>query len=147
MLTLLLTALTLTQTPEPSLQTLETQLRQIIAASGAEVAIAYRTLDGRTELLVDADKPFHAASTMKVPVMIELFRQARAGTLSLGDPLPIRNDFRSIVDGSPYTLSEGDDSDKDVYAAIGKTMTLAQLCDSMIIVSSNFSVNLLSAKI
>jgi hypothetical protein len=77
MLTLLLTALTLTQSPEPSTHTLETELRQIIAASGAEVAVAYRTLDGRTELLVDADKPFHAASTMKVPVMIELFR---AGT-------------------------------------------------------------------
>jgi len=147
MLTLLLAALMLTQTPEPSLQTLETQLRQIIAASGAEVAVAYRTLDGRTELLVDADKPFHAASTMKVPVMIELFRQARAGTLSLDDPLPIRNDFRSIVDGSPYTLSEGDDSDKDVYAVIGKTMTLAQLCDAMITVSSNFAANLLIEKL
>src|SRR5258705_7681261 len=147
MLTLLLTALAFAQTPEPSTQTLETQLRQVIAASGAEVAVAYRTLDGRTELLVDADKPFHAASTMKVPVMIELFRQARAGTLSLDDPLPIRNDFRSIVDGSPYKLSEGDDSDKDVYAVIGKTMTLAQLCDAMITVSSNFAANLLIEKL
>ncbi len=147
MLTLLLTALAFAQTPEPSTQTLERQLRQIIAASGAEVAVAYRTLDGRTELLVDADKPFHAASTMKVPVMIELFRQARAGTLSLDDPLPIRNDFRSIVDGSPYKLSEGDDSDKDVYAVIGKTMTLAQLCDAMITVSSNFAANLLIEKL
>ena len=147
MLALLLTALTLTQSPQPSTQTLETQLRQMIAASGAEVAVAYRTLDGRTELLVDGDKPFHAASTMKVPVMIELFRQVRAGTLSLDDPLPIRNDFRSIVDGSPYKLSEGDDSDKDVYAVIGKTMTLAQLCDAMITVSSNFAANLLIEKL
>src|SRR6266487_3532764 len=147
MLTLLLTALAFAQIPEPSTQTLETQLRQIIAASGAEVALAYRTLDGRTELLVDADKPFHAASTMKVPVMIELFRQARTGMLSLDDPLPIRNDFHSIVDGSRYKLSEGDDSDKDVYAVIGKTMTLAQLCDAMITVSSNFAANLLIEKL
>ena len=147
MLTLLLTALTLTQGPERSAPQLELQLRQIIAASGAEVAVAYRTLDGRTEVLVDADKSFHAASTMKVPVMIELFRQARAGTLSLDDPLPIRNDFRSIVDGSPYKLSDGDDSDKDVYTVIGKTMTLGQLCDSMITVSSNFAANLLIEKL
>ena len=49
--------------------------------------------------------------------MIELFRQAEAGTLTLDDPLPIRNEFRSIVDGSPYKLSEGDDSDLEVYAA------------------------------
>ena len=74
-----------------------------------------------------------------MPVMIELFRQARAGTLSLNDPLPIRNDFRSIVDGSSYKLSEGDDSDKEVYAVMGKTMTLGQLCDAMITVSSNFA--------
>ena len=146
MLTLLLT-LTLSQSPDRSAPQLETQLRRIIAANGAEVAVAYRTLDGRTELLVDPDKSFHAASTMKVPVMIELFRQARAGTLSLNDPLPIRNDFRSIVDGSSYKLSEGDDSDKEVYAVMGKTMTLGQLCDAMITVSSNFAANLLIEKV
>jgi beta-lactamase class A len=47
---------------------LEHQLRQLIESSGAEVAVAYRTLDGQSELFIDGDKPFHAASTMKVPV-------------------------------------------------------------------------------
>jgi beta-lactamase class A len=147
MLTLLLTALTVGQPPTPSAHILEVQLRRIIAASGAEVAVAYRTLDGRTELLIDVDKPFHAASTMKLPVMIELFRQAKAGTVSLDDSLPVRNQFRSIVDGSPYKLSEGDDSDKAVYAATGKTMTLRHLCEAMITVSSNFAANLLIEKL
>lgn len=119
------------------------KVRQLIAESGAEVAVAYRTLDGTEELLVDADKPFHAASTMKVPVMIELFRQAQQGLVSLDEPLPVRNQFRSIVDGSPYSLNEGDDSDREVYAAVGRTMTLAQLCELMITVSSNFAANLL----
>jgi beta-lactamase class A len=126
-----------------SARPLEAQVRDIAAASGAEVAVAYRTLDGRGELLVDADQPFHAASTMKLPVMIELFRQADSGMLSLEDPLPVRNEFHSIVDGSTFTLSEGDDSDKDVYAAVGRTLTLRQLCEAMIIVSSNFAANLL----
>jgi beta-lactamase class A len=143
MLTLLLTALTVGQPPIPSARVLEVQLRRIIATSGAEVGLAYRALDGRMELLIDADKPFHAASTMKLPVMIELFRQAAASTISLEDPLPVRNEFRSIVDGSPYQLSEGDDSDKQVYAAAGTTMTLRQLCEAMIIVSSNLAANLL----
>ena len=147
MLTLLLTVLTVGQPPTPSAPLLEAQLRRIIAASGAEVAVAYRTIDGRTELLIDADKPFHAASTMKLAVMIELFRQAKAGAVSLDDPLPVRNDFRSIVDGSAYKLSEGDDSDKQVYAAAGTTMTLRQLCEAMIIVSSNFAANLLIEKL
>jgi beta-lactamase class A len=126
---------------------LEHQLRQLIESSGAEVAVAYRTLDGQSELFIDGDKPFHAASTMKVPVMIELFRQTRTGQLSLDDTLTIRNEFRSIVDGSRYTLSEGDDSDSQVYAALGKSMTVRQLCELMITVSSNFAANLLIEKL
>lgn len=131
----------------PTSASLENQLRRVIELSGAEVALAYRTHDGKSELFIDGDKPFHAASTMKVPVMIELFRQARTGQLSLDDTLTIRNEFRSIVDGSPYKLSEGDDSDSQVYAALGKSMTLSQLCELMITVSSNFAANLLIEKL
>lgn len=127
--------------------TLETRLRRAIAASGGEVAVAVRALDGRTELFIDAETKFHAASTMKVPVMIELFRQARAGALSLDEPLAIRNEFRSIVDGTPYSLSEGDDSDTEVYAAAGKSLSLRRLCELMITVSSNFATNLLIEKL
>jgi beta-lactamase class A len=136
-------AFLLTQSARPDISQIEGQLRRIIAASGGEVAVAYRTLDGRSELVLDADKPFHAASTMKVPVMIELFRQALTGALSLDESLPVRNQFHSIVDGSPYALSEGDDSDSEVYAVVGKTMTLRRLCELMITVSSNFAANLL----
>ena len=136
-------------TPAP-LQTpgeLDARVRSIIAKSGAEVAVVFRTLDGTSELAIDTDKPFHAASTMKVPVMIELFRQAEAGMLKLDEPLAIRNEFHSIVDGSPYKLSEGDDSDLEVYANVGKTMTLRKLNELMITVSSNFAANLLIERV
>jgi beta-lactamase class A len=138
--------LLLTLITAPPVQTpdgLEARVRSIIAGSGAEVAVAFRTLDGKFELLIDPDKPFHAASTMKVPVMIELFRQAQAGMLKLDEALLIRNEFRSIVDGSPYKLSEADDSDLEVYANVGKKMTLRRLNELMITVSSNFAANLL----
>ena len=125
----------------------QAKVMQLIAASGADVAVAYRTIDGRDEFLIDPDKPFHAASTMKVPVMIELFRQAADGSLSLDEALPVRNGFRSVVDGSPYSLDESDDSDREVYAAIGKTMTLRRLCELMITVSSNLATNLLIERI
>jgi beta-lactamase class A len=134
----------LTQAPPPDLKA---RVQQLIDSSGAEVAVAFRTLDGplngHDELWIDADKPFHAASTMKVPVMIELFRQSEAGTLKLDDPLLIKNEFKSIADGSAYVLSVGDDSDAEVYKHVGKTMTLRALCDAMITVSSNFASNLL----
>ena len=122
---------------------LRARVLALVRASGAEVAVAFRTVDGRQELLIDPDNPFHAASTMKVPVMIELFRQAEAGTLSLDEPLPIRNEFHSIVDGSVYQLDVSDDSDSEVYQAAGKTLTLRQLSEAMITVSSNFAANLL----
>jgi beta-lactamase class A len=122
-------------------------VRRIAAESGAEVAVAFRMLDGSGEMFIEPDKPFHAASTMKIPVMIELFRQVAAGQVSLEDQLTIRNEFRSIVDGSTYALSVDDDSDREVYAAVGRTMTLRQLCDLMITVSSNFATNLLIEKL
>jgi beta-lactamase class A len=124
-------------------------VEQIIRDSGADVAVAFRTLDApggsppRLELLIQPDVEFHAASTMKVPVMIELFRQARAGLVRLDEPLTVTNEFASIVDGSPYTLSAGDDSDAEIYKRSGQPMTLLQLCEPMITVSSNFATNLL----
>jgi len=124
-------------------------VEQIIRESGADVAVAFRTIDQppgaspRLELLIQPDAEFHAASTMKVPVMIELFRQARAGLVKLDEPLLVKNEFASIVDGSPYTLSTGDDSDAEVYKRVGQTMTLVELCEPMITVSSNFATNLL----
>ena len=122
-------------------------VRRIASESGAEVAVAFRMLDGSGEMFIEPDKPFHAASTMKIPVMIELFRQVAAGQVSLDDQLTIRNEFRSIVDGSTYALSVDDDSDREVYAAVGRTMTLRQLCELMITVSSNFATNLLIEKL
>jgi beta-lactamase class A len=121
--------------------------RRIASESGAEVAVAFRMLDGSGEMFIEPDKPFHAASTMKIPVMIELFRQVAAGQVSLEDQLTIRNEFRSIVDGGTYALSVDDDSDREVYAAVGRTMTLRQLCELMITVSSNFATNLLIEKL
>jgi beta-lactamase class A len=108
-----------------------------------EVGLALLPLDERSGIVILPEKEFHAASTMKVPVMIELFRQAEAGLLKLDEPLAIKNAFKSIVDGSAYQLSVGDDSDAEVYKRIGQTMTLRELCEAMITVSSNFAANLL----
>jgi beta-lactamase class A len=114
-----------------------------VLIEGREVGLVLLPLDGRDAVMIEPDKVFHAASTMKVPVMIELFRQAEAGQLRLEDPLPIVNEFHSIVDGSVYPLRVGDDSDAEVYKAVGKTMTLHELCEAMITVSSNLAANLL----
>jgi len=140
----LLLFLVLAQAPAPDLQA---RVQKLIDSSGAEVAVAVRTLDGRTEVLIEPDKSFHAASTMKVPIMVELFRQAEAGRLELDEQLPVRNEFHSIVDGSVYKMDVSDDSDGEVYKATGKTMSLRDLCEAMITMSSNFAANLLIERV
>jgi beta-lactamase class A len=114
-----------------------------ISQRHADVAVGFEMVDGSSSWLLHGDESFHAASTMKVPVLIELFRQARAGRLRLEDPLLIRNEFPSLVDGSAYHLDAADDSEADLYRAVGSTRTLAQLCELMITVSSNLATNLL----
>jgi len=125
----------------------QSQIEQRIASSHADVAVYFHSLDSSTNWSFHPDDSFHAASTMKIPVMIELFHQAKEGKLRLMDPLVIHNEFHSIVDGSPYQLDLKDDSETDLYKAEGQTRTLAQLCDLMITVSSNLATNLLIQKL
>ena len=131
-------------TPErPAFAARRAAAEKIIAESGAEVSVAYRSLDGSEEWWHEADRVFHAASTMKVPVMVELFRQESIRQLRLSDEIPVRNEFKSVVDGSAYAMDFGDDSDDTVYKNVGKPMTLEALNFQMITVSSNFATNLL----
>jgi beta-lactamase class A len=125
----------------------EAHVAQLARAAGADVGVAVRTLDGTFEVMVRPDVVFHAASTMKVPVMVELFRQADAGLLSLDENLVVTETFASIVDGSAYQLSAADDSDKQLYQDLGRTRTLRDLCESMIVVSSNLATNLLIERV
>jgi beta-lactamase class A len=118
-----------------------------IANSGADVAVYFKMLDGKAQWLVHADDVFHAASTMKISVMIELFHQAQEGKVKLTDTLLIRNEFHSIVDGSPYMLNAADDSEGELYKAEGQKRTLRELCELMITVSSNLATNLLIEKL
>jgi hypothetical protein len=113
---------------DPKLAAAIPAIHESIRKSGADVGVAFRTLDGGAEWFFRADKPFHAASTMKVPVLIELFHQRQQRRLKLDDALGVKNEFRSLVDGSIYRLDPGDDSETDLYKAVGQTRTLAQLC-------------------
>jgi hypothetical protein len=117
-------------------------VERLIVRTGADVAVAFRTLDGREELLIDPDVSFHAASTVKVPVMIELFRQSQSGLLKLDDRIPMTNTFRSVVDGSAYVLNPTEDSDTGMRHHLGKQVSYRELCEAMITASSNLAANI-----
>lgn len=116
-------------------------VEKLIRQSGADVSVAFRSLDGARELFIQADKPFEDATAMKIPVMIELYAEVEARELRWSDSLPVHANFRSIVDGSPYSLDPA--SDPGLSRNVGKTMTLRQLCDAMITRDSDFAANVL----
>ena len=130
-----------------TLDEMKTQIEGQIAKSGADVAIAFRTLDGKEEWYLRADDSFHAASTMKIPVMIELFHQVKEGKIKLSDELTVRNEFHSIVDGSVYKLDAGDDSETELYKADGQKRKVSDLLEMMITQSSNLATDVLIEKL
>jgi beta-lactamase class A len=133
--------------PDPKLLEVIPKVELTIRKSGADVALAFRTLDGKAEWFVNPDEVFHAASTMKIPVMIELFHQVQQGKVKLDDKLTVKNEFHSLVDKSVYKLNAADDSETELYKAERKERTLRQLCELMITESSNLATNLLIEKL
>jgi len=125
-----------------TLSALESDIRSLIPQDST-TSVAVSLLDPSTgiRLHVNGDRLFHAASTMKVPVMIEVFRRHARGELALDDEVELRNEFRSIVDGSTFSIE--DDTDDAIYEHLGESMTIRELTESMITVSSNLATNLL----
>jgi beta-lactamase class A len=130
----------------PGSDSLLADIQQRIAQEpGVQVGLAYLDLGTGDSLFIDADSSFHAASTMKVPVMIELFRRAAGGGFAMGQRLLVVNQFASIVDGSPYALDVGSDSDSSLYLRVGQRVSVDTLLRLMITRSSNLATNTLIA--
>jgi beta-lactamase class A len=120
---------------------LKKQVRSVLGKQKGTFAVAFKNLQTGDVLLINEHHVFHAASTMKTPVMIEVFKQASAGKFSLTDSVLIKNQFESIVDGSTYKLDAGTDSDSSLYKRIGEKETIINLVRDMIVVSSNLATN------
>lgn len=124
---------------------LEGRVRGLVDGSGARsvAIVAHPIAGGAPRLAINGDRVFHAASTMKLPVLVELERQAAAGELTLDDTIVVRNAFRSLADGSPYMLDPADDSELALYEREGAAVSLRDLAFIAITESSNLATNLL----
>ncbi|MGP0069311.1 MAG: serine hydrolase [Isosphaeraceae bacterium] len=134
--------------PKIGIDALAGAVEALIRDSGAEdVGVAFHDLETGEELLIHADATFHAASTMKVPVMMEVFRQAEEKRLSLDDRIAVKTEFASIVDGKPFRLQVADDSETGLYRRIGERLTIRELVRLMIVESSNVATNLVVERV
>ncbi|HJQ38743.1 MAG TPA: serine hydrolase [Thermoanaerobaculia bacterium] len=108
-----------------------------------DLGIAFYDAETTVQWSYNADDWFHAASTMKLAVLLGVFRQVDRGDLALDAPVHVRNRFTSIVNQEPFMLDLGRDADPDVYGHLGKTLTIKELAYWMITKSSNLGTNLL----
>lgn len=108
-----------------------------------DLGISFYDAETTIQWSYNADHYFHAASTMKLAVLLGVFRQIDRGELHLEAPVHIRNRFTSIVNQEPFMLDLGRDADPDVYGHLGKTLTIRELAYWMITKSSNLATNLL----
>ena len=132
----------------PGTDDLDQAIASLIRDAGAaDVAVAFHDLASGEEALIQADVNFHPASTIKVPIMMEVFRQAEDKTLALDDRIALKNDFVSIVDGSHFSLQVADDSETGLYRRLGERVTVRELVRLMITESSNIATNMLVERV
>jgi beta-lactamase class A len=116
-------------------------LERIAATPGATVGVAFVDLQTDERLGIADDTVFHAASTMKIPVMIEVLRRAQQGGFSLDQGILLVNQFKSLADGSPFSLDAKEDGDSSLYKRVGERVPVRELMRLMIVRSSNFATN------
>lgn len=128
---------------QPAINDLDRAVRKEFARSPGVFALAFQEIRRpEHQLLINEKEVFHAASTMKTPVMAEVYRQAATGKYKLSDSLLIKNEFKSIVDGSSFSLEVGVDSEEKLYQRIGEKASIYDLVYDMIIYSSNLATNI-----
>lgn len=133
------------QTQSPStLAELEAEIESVLEAEEGTYAIFFEDLDNpKLQVTINPDTVFHAASTMKTPVMIEVFKQAEEGRFSVYDSIRIENKFYSIVDSSEFSLDLDPDADDPYERRVGEVATIYDLTHAMITYSSNIATNLI----
>jgi beta-lactamase class A len=133
--------------PVPSFESpteLASRLAELEATSGAvSLAVAISDLQTGTEFNFNADRWFHAASTIKVAILLGVFGAIHRGDLLPQSRVHVRNRFLSAYDGSPYRVRLERDANADVHREIGRTLRVSELADAMIVTSSNLATNLL----
>lgn len=119
------------------------EIQTMMDSTKGTFAVAFKDLNTGESISINGSQIFHAASTMKTPVMMEVFNQINQGKYSLSDSIFIKNEFKSIVDSSKFSLDSADDSYPELYKQIGTKQTLSFLMEKMIDMSSNLATNLI----
>jgi beta-lactamase class A len=127
-----------------ALDTLRPRLEALARSSGAlGLSVAVHDTETGNSFGLNSDRWFHAASTIKVAILLGVYASMHQGWLLPHSRLHVRNRFTSAADGQPYRVLADRDANSAVHAAIGKMMRISELARHMIASSSNLATNLL----
>ena len=126
----------------------EATLRDTILRIGEDArasadAVAVYDFEHHTTWSINPARWFHAASTIKVPVLLGVYDAIEQHRFDPISRVHVRNRFISVVDGRPYRVPRSSDANAEVQAAIGRMLTVHELAEHMIVTSSNLATNLL----
>ncbi len=107
------------------------------------VAVVLHDYESGWDFALEGDRVFHAASTIKVAILLAIYKLAEEGRIRLDDPLHVRNRFRSLAGGGVFRVTANRDGDGAAHRRLGRSMRVRELARAMITRSSNLATNLL----
>lgn len=114
---------------------LRARVEEAIRASDANIGVAIRHIESGQELMIQADTPVPLASVVKIPVLVEAFRQLEVGLFRLDDRWPLEQRHKALGSG---ILCQFD---------VGLSPTVKDLLTLMIIISDNTATDLVMERL
>ena len=123
------------QTPQPPLKRLESNIQRVTQSVNATWGIYIKCLETGEEIALDADRQMDTMSVIKIPLMVEAFRQMAEGKFALTDRIALTDAAKQPGTGIIRSLDAG------------VQLTIKDLLTLMIIVSDNTATDLIYDKV
>lgn len=121
--------------PVPQMDRLRAHLQEMVNAFPGIMGVAVRDIATGQMISINGDRPFPMASAYKIPILVEVFRQAEAGKFSLDDRIELTAADRTLGSGVLTLMSPG------------LNPTIKDLATLMIILSDNQATDILLNKV
>src|SRR5881394_2296552 len=129
---------------ESKTETLRAECERILRESKAVAyAVAVHDYETGLRLSINADRRFHAASTIKVAILLAIGKAIDERRIRPNDTLHVRNRFLSAIDRAPFRIDAESDGYPQLHRLVGWTAKISDRTEWMIVSSSNLATNLL----
>jgi beta-lactamase class A len=122
-------------TPQTPIQRLQSNIERITRSVNAKWGIYLKCVETGEEIAINADETMDTMSVIKIPLMVEVFRQIEEGKFSLSDRVTLKDAEKRPGTGIIRSLDAG------------ASLTIKDLITLMIIVSDNSATDMLFEKV